>query len=336
MRTYHIASLPLDDVIHEIASVLQTNVEKKLGEYHLTLPKNIGSGTIKAINFENGLGIIQYDCSFHEDTEIQFIVNKVHPLKFVYVITGKLHHRFANREETHVVDQFQNAIIASSDSHGHILTFKKNIRTSIFNLEINRKIFQKKANYRDGMNLQLKKLFHDIHADESFYYEGEYSLSMADIFKKIEDFEGSEFLNMIFMESIAYQTLVQQISQFLDDQRQEKNRTLLRRTEVDGIRKASEYITNNLATYKSVPELTKETGLNATKLQEGFKYFYNKTVNQYVYEARLDLAKKLLLETDDSISEIVYKIGLSSKSYFSHIFKQEYGVQPSSFRKSNF
>ncbi|WP_339697870.1 AraC family transcriptional regulator [uncultured Marixanthomonas sp.] len=257
MRSIEIASLPIHDVLHEIAQSFNTTYTKEYGEHLVTLPKAIGTGTIKGISFDGGLGIIQYDCTFFEDTEIQFLVNKVHPLKFIYVRNGNLHHRFANDTTTHIVYQFQNAIVASCDNHGHILSFKKNIKTSIFSLEINRKEFQKKSSFkRDGMNVKMKKLFKDVHAKQSFYYEGEYSLKMADIFKKISDFEGSDFLNMIFMESIAYQTLVRQISQFLDDQRPEKNRTVLRRTEIDGIKKASDYIHTHLATYKSLPDLT--------------------------------------------------------------------------------
>lgn len=333
MKIIQVASLPLSAVIEELANQFNTKPHEEAGEHILTLPKHVGSGKITGINFDGGLGIIQYDCTFKEDTEIQFIVNKVHPLKFIYIIQGKLFHRFENEEETHVVNQFQNAIVASSDKHGHILNFKKDIHTSIFSLEINREAFKEKSSYQhDGMNARLKNLFQDIDAEYSFYYEGEYSLKMADIFKKIEDFEGSDFLHMIFMESIAYQTLVHQISQYLDDQRGEKNRTVLRRTEVEQIMEAANYINNNLATYSSMPILTKLTGLNASKLQEGFKHLHDKTVNQFVYEARLDLAKDLLLNTDYSISEIVYKIGLSSKSYFSKIFKDEYGVQPSTFR----
>lgn len=336
MQTIQVASLPLDEVIHEIADAFNAGTIKNLGEYVVQLPENVGSGTIKAINFDGGLGIIQYNCAFNEDTEIQFVVNKIHPLKFLYVIDGKLHHRFANEGDTHIVYKFQNAIVASSDSHGHILSFKKKVKTSIFSLEIDREKFQKKTGFKkDGMDPKLKRLFADVNADESFYYEGEYSLRMADIFRKIDDFEGSDFLYTLFMESIAFQTLVEQMSQYLDDQREEKNRTVLRRSEINGIMKAADYINNNLATYKALPYLIKHTGLNASKLQEGFKHLYNKTVNQYVYDARLTLAKELLMNTDDSISEIVYKIGLSSKSYFSRVFKEEYGVQPSNFRKNN-
>lgn len=333
MRIIQVASLPLNEVIQDIARALDTDFERHGDEYKLLLPKQIGEGSITGTILDGGLGIIQYKCTFIQDTEIQFVVNKVHPIKFLYVLDGKLYHRFEEEEKPHALRRFQNAIVASRNRNGHVVNFKANCRTYVYSLEINREKFNQKASYiNDDMNATLKNLFTNNESEESFYYEGDYSLKMADLFNEIDEFEGSDFLHMVFMESIAYQILLQQISQFLDDQKQEKNRTVLRHSEVDAVAKAAEYIHNNLSTYKSIRHLTRITGLNPAKLQDGFKYLYDKTINQYVYKVRLDLAKDLLTNTDDSISEIVYKIGLSSKSYFSRIFKEEYGMQPSTFR----
>lgn len=60
---------------------------------------------------------------------------------------------------------------------------------------------------------------------------------------------------------------------------------------------------------------------------------YGMTVNQYVHSHRLKQATSLLGNSDLNISEIVIKVGLSSKSYFSKIFKDTYGVTPTGYRK---
>ena len=59
------------------------------------------------------------------------------------------------------------------------------------------------------------------------------------------------------------------------------------------------------------------------------------TVNGYIQHRRMLHAKTLLNDTDFNISEIVEKLGLSSKSYFSKIFKETYGISPSEFRQNN-
>lgn len=48
----------------------------------------------------------------------------------------------------------------------------------------------------------------------------------------------------------------------------------------------------------------------------------------------MEHAKELMHSTDDTISEICYKIGLSSRSYFSKLFSQNFGMLPRDYKKS--
>ncbi|HET8804592.1 MAG TPA: AraC family transcriptional regulator, partial [Aequorivita sp.] len=103
--------------------------------------------------------------------------------------------------------------------------------------------------------------------------------------------------------------------------------------ELKQINHISSLIETNISDVPTVENLAREAGLNVNKLQEGFKKLYGTTVNNYLQKKRLDAAYNLLTKTDLSISEIVIAIGLSSKSYFSKIFKEKYAISPSEFRK---
>ena len=70
-------------------------------------------------------------------------------------------------------------------------------------------------------------------------------------------------------------------------------------------------------------------------MQEGFKAMHGKTINEYVRYVRLTKSEELLKTTDLNISEIVYTLGLTSRSYFSHIFKDMYNCSPSEYKKKN-
>ena len=65
----------------------------------------------------------------------------------------------------------------------------------------------------------------------------------------------------------------------------------------------------------------------------GFKTIFKLTVNKYIRRKRLERAKLLLKTTDLNISQISEEIGISSVSYFSKIFKEEYGKKPSKFKE---
>ena len=334
MNSIQVNSLPLKDVIRDIAGVFNIPYSENCGEYLLQLPPSVGEGSIRGINFEGGLGLIQYDCLFNDDMEIHFVVNNIHPLKFLYTIEGILMHRFENDAKLHKIEQYQNAIVASSKNNGHVLFFKANQKIKVNSLEIEREKFQAKMECDiESLDEDLERLFKDIKADGAFYYNGNYSLEIAGLLDEMMEFSAENFTRKLFLEGMSYQILTQQILQYQDDKRDEESRILIRSSELKQIHNIAALIENNIAEIPTVENFAKEAGLNINKLQEGFKKLYGSTVNNYVQKKRLDTAYSLLTKSDLSISEIVTAIGLSSKSYFSKIFKEKHGISPSEFRK---
>jgi YesN/AraC family two-component response regulator len=57
------------------------------------------------------------------------------------------------------------------------------------------------------------------------------------------------------------------------------------------------------------------------------------STSNFVNLVRLNKAKELLENTKLNISEISYNIGISNSNYFSKLFKKEFGVSPSAWRK---
>lgn len=334
MNSIEVNSLPLKDVIRDIAKLFNTPYTENCGEYLLQIPSEYGEGSIRGINLDGGLGLIQYNCFFKEDMEIHFAINKIHPLKFLYTIEGLLLHRFENEDQPHKIEQYQSTIVASSKHNGHVLLFKANQKINVNSLEIDRKKFQSKmACDINSLDNELETLFKDIKANKSFYYNGNYSLGIADILGEMLTFSAENFTRKLFLEGMAYQILTEQILQYQDDQMDENSRMLLRSSELKQIHNISYLIESNISDIPTVENLAKEAGLNVNKLQVGFKKLYGTTVNNFVQMKRLDAAYNLLTKTDLSISEIVNAIGLSSKSYFSKIFKEKHSISPSEFRK---
>ena len=58
------------------------------------------------------------------------------------------------------------------------------------------------------------------------------------------------------------------------------------------------------------------------------------TIHQYLLQYRLEIAKKILLNTDCTISDIALKCGFKNVYYFSNTFKEKTGITPSLFRKT--
>ncbi|MDD6259138.1 MAG: AraC family transcriptional regulator [Erysipelotrichaceae bacterium] len=64
-----------------------------------------------------------------------------------------------------------------------------------------------------------------------------------------------------------------------------------------------------------------------------FRHFLNSTPVDFLNQCRLESAAGLLRATDKPISDIAYDCGFSQQSYFTRIFRREYGCTPASYRK---
>ncbi len=54
--------------------------------------------------------------------------------------------------------------------------------------------------------------------------------------------------------------------------------------------------------------------------------------SNYISKQRIERAKILLKETDDSVIDIAFKVGFNNVTYFNRIFKKYLNTTPSEFR----
>ena len=75
--------------------------------------------------------------------------------------------------------------------------------------------------------------------------------------------------------------------------------------------------------------LARELGLSESQLYRKIKALTNTTTVVFIRSVRLQKAKELLQNKEFNISEICYKVGFTDPSYFSRVFKDEFGCPPS-------
>ena len=127
--------------------------------------------------------------------------------------------------------------------------------------------------------------------------------------------------------------LAMEIQQHKEDKKNAKNNFgSLTKDEMDDIKELSSFIKNYPEIQYSLKYLSKKSGLSPAKLQEGFKLLFDRTVTDYIRNVRVETAEHLIKTTDLNISEIVYSVGLTSRSYFSKIFKEKYNCSPKHYQ----
>lgn len=81
-------------------------------------------------------------------------------------------------------------------------------------------------------------------------------------------------------------------------------------------------------------EVASHIGMNPSALCTFIKKHTNLTFTEFLNNIRLAKAKELLLNSELSVSEVAYKTGFSSLSYFHKIFRNHYHCTPRSLRTS--
>lgn len=101
------------------------------------------------------------------------------------------------------------------------------------------------------------------------------------------------------------------------------------------IESACEYIRHHLNNEElSISEVAEHVFLNQVYFGRLFKQVMKMSFKKYLLKTRLEHARQLLEDTEDSINDICAKVGMANPSYFSKLFKQEMGVLPSEYKRN--
>lgn len=93
------------------------------------------------------------------------------------------------------------------------------------------------------------------------------------------------------------------------------------------------YIQENLDKTINIGDLAKVSHLSVSALERRFKKHLGKTPKQFINDARLTQARKLLTETNLPIGQVAYQTGFNEPSYFSKQFQKLFGCLPTEFRQ---
>lgn len=105
--------------------------------------------------------------------------------------------------------------------------------------------------------------------------------------------------------------------------------------DIQYIQQARTILAENFDKHITIPKLARQTGINEAKLKEGFKELYGQSIHTYLQQLRLQKAQQLLLTTSMSVTDITYDIGYSHVTHFTTLFKHEFGLTPTEWRKKN-
>ncbi|MDR3251414.1 MAG: AraC family transcriptional regulator, partial [Tannerella sp.] len=85
----------------------------------------------------------------------------------------------------------------------------------------------------------------------------------------------------------------------------------------------------------SLRNLALMAGTNECKLKNGFKELFGVTVFGHLFNYRMNLATRYLLDTEKTIQDIAELVGYEHQSHFSTAFKRKFAVSPQEYRNGH-
>ncbi|WP_230398102.1 response regulator transcription factor [Novisyntrophococcus fermenticellae] len=96
------------------------------------------------------------------------------------------------------------------------------------------------------------------------------------------------------------------------------------------------YIGENIDTDLSLVSIGNMAGLNPAYATRVYKEITGKSINQYIAEQRVDVAKRMLKNTSIKIQDIAVATGMNTASHFTRFFKKHTGYAPQEYRNKVF
>ena len=169
--------------------------------------------------------------------------------------------------------------------------------------------------------------------DKKYYNEENISPSMAIVLSQLFHYSLHPSIKNLYYKGKGYELLSLYFNK-TEDPNAEQCPFLIDEDNVMKIRKAKEIIIANMAEPPGLQELADEIGLNLKKLKMGFKQIYGDTVYGFLFDYKMNIARKLLDSGSYNVNEVGLKIGYSTGSHFIAAFKKKFATTPKKYLMS--
>ncbi|TXG37078.1 AraC family transcriptional regulator [Seonamhaeicola maritimus] len=170
----------------------------------------------------------------------------------------------------------------------------------------------------------------DENKDKKYYKDGVISPSMAIVLNQLINYNLNSSIKDIYFKGKTYELLSLYFNRS-EDADIEQCPFLVDEANVIKIKNAKDIIVARMAEPPSLQELADEIGLSLKKLKEGFKQIYGDSVFSFLFDYKMEVARKLLEAGEDNVNEVGHKVGYSTSSHFIAAFKKKYGTTPKKY-----
>lgn len=186
-------------------------------------------------------------------------------------------------------------------------------------------LFSKEADYIPFLSADNK--------DKKYYSQDAVSPAIAVVLSQVMNYNLHPSIKELYIKGKVYE-LISLYFNKSQDADVEQCPFLVDEDNVKRIRKAKEIIISRMAEPPSLQDLSEEIGLSLKKLKEGFKQIYGDSVYSFLFDYKMEYARKMLESGKYNVNEVGLKVGYSTSSHFIAAFKKKYSTTPKKYLMS--
>lgn len=260
------------------------------------------------------------------------LCHQINGLSFSIGLKGKLKYKsLITNEEYYCSQNSSNIHIISKDEVNHQMIKNQEYKALYFILK---KEFLEKSLPNTFFKDELLK-----NLEKEYFYENLFNMKTDEKTRYLSNeiyyspFEGE--LNELYMESKTLE-LIHHFYSLLSQKDRKIDLKGIKFSDYDiqALHKVKKILLDNMENPPSILELSKLVKLNDFKLKVGFKKLFNITPFAYLYEERMQKAKRLLEFSELSVGEVSLTVGYSQQQNFRKAFVKRFGVLPKDIMKN--
>lgn len=289
--------------------------------------KNVVRGSFEETQIEDGFLVLTYQ---NESNETEVIKRQIDSnfIQFHFCLKGSS--KFIFNEGRYALDILEeNSLLLYNPQRDLPIHLEMNANSWLVSILISIKkfhgLFSQEADYITFLS--------DDNKDKKYYKDGKISPSTFIVLTQLIHYNLNSSIKNLYFKGKAYELLSLYFNRG-EDANVEQCPFLVDESNVSKIRMAKDIVISRMAEPPTLQELSEEIGLNLKKLKEGFKQIYGDTVYSFLFDYKMEFARKLLESGDHNVNEVGSKVGYSTSSHFIAAFKKKYGTTPKKYLTS--
>lgn len=289
-----------------------------------TFSKSIATGTFKETFIEDGFFVLTYK---NENATVEILEREIDSsyIQFHFCTKGSSDFVFNQGSYTLKINEDTSLLLYNPqrDLPIHLEMQPHSWLVSlVISIEKFHGLFSDDANYVTFLT--------DDNRDKKYYKDGIITPSMAVVLNQLMSFNLNGSIKQLYFKGKVYELLSLFFNRS-EDADIEQCPFLVDEVNVAKLKKAKDIIIANMAEPPSLQELADTIGLSLKKLKEGFKQIYGDTVYSFLFDYKMEVARKLLESGDHNVNEVGLKVGYSTSSHFIAAFKKKFGTTPKKY-----